>query len=64
MTTSKVQAQWKGKIKEGQGTMKITGYDGAYTFASRFEGGKGTNPEELIGGQPMPDAIQCIFRSC
>ena len=24
-------------------------YDGPYTFASRFESGKGTNPEELIG---------------
>lgn len=23
-------------------------YEGAYTFASRFENGKGTNPEELI----------------
>ena len=23
-------------------------YDGDYTFASRFETGKGTNPEELI----------------
>ncbi len=49
MKTSKAQAQWKGQIKEGQGTMKITGYEGAYSFASRFEGGKGTTPEELIG---------------
>jgi osmotically inducible protein OsmC len=24
-------------------------YSGPYTFASRFESGKGTNPEELIG---------------
>jgi len=24
-------------------------YEGAYTFASRFEDGEGTNPEELIG---------------
>lgn len=49
MSTSKAQAQWKGKIKDGKGTMKFTGYEGAYTFSSRFEGGKGTNPEELIG---------------
>lgn len=49
MTTSKVQAQWKGKIKDGKGAMKFTGYEGEYTFASRFENGKGTNPEELIG---------------
>lgn len=25
------------------------GFDGTYTVASRFESGKGTNPEELIG---------------
>jgi len=49
MTTSKAEAQWKGKIKEGQGAMKFTGYEGAYTFGSRFENGVGTNPEELIG---------------
>ncbi|HET6558653.1 MAG TPA: OsmC family peroxiredoxin [Prolixibacteraceae bacterium] len=49
MTTSKAEAQWKGKIKEGQGIMKFTGYEGAYTFSSRFENGGGTNPEELIG---------------
>jgi len=29
--------------------MKFTGYEGAYTFGSRFENGVGTNPEELIG---------------
>jgi osmotically inducible protein OsmC len=49
MTTSKAQAQWKGKIKDGRGIMKFTGYEGAYTFASRFEKGTDTNPEELIG---------------
>ena len=29
--------------------MRFTGYEGAYTFASRFESGMGTNPEELVG---------------
>ena len=29
--------------------MRFTGHEGAYTFASRFEGGSGTNPEELVG---------------
>ena len=29
--------------------MDITGYSGPFTFASRFENGKGTNPEELVG---------------
>ncbi|MBL0309667.1 MAG: OsmC family peroxiredoxin [Bacteroidetes bacterium] len=49
MSISNAQAQWTGKIKDGRGTMKFTGYEGAYTFSSRFEGGKGTNPEELVG---------------
>jgi osmotically inducible protein OsmC len=51
MTTRTSFAEWKGTLKEGSGTMKLASgaYDGAYTFASRFEEGKGTNPEELIG---------------
>lgn len=44
-------AVWNGDLKAGGG--KISGTSGAlndasYTFASRFEQGKGTNPEELI----------------
>jgi lipoyl-dependent peroxiredoxin len=44
-------AEWKGTLKEGSGTMKVGSgtFEGPYTFASRFESGKGTNPEELIG---------------
>jgi len=44
-------AEWKGTLKEGAGTMKLASgaYEGPYTFASRFEEGKGTNPEELLG---------------
>jgi osmotically inducible protein OsmC len=44
-------AEWKGTLKDGACTMKLASgaYEGAYTFASRFESGKGTNPEELIG---------------
>jgi osmotically inducible protein OsmC len=51
MTTRISSAEWKGTLKEGSGTMKLASgaYEGAYTFASRFEEGKGTNPEELIG---------------
>lgn len=43
-------AQWQGTLKEGAGTMKLGSgaYEGPYTFASRFESGSGTNPEELI----------------
>ena len=44
-------AEWKGTLKDGAGTMKLgqTGYEGPFTYASRFESGRGTNPEELIG---------------
>lgn len=51
MTTRTSFAEWKGNLKEGSGTMKLASgaYEGPYTFASRFEEGKGTNPEELIG---------------
>ena len=43
-------AQWKGPLNKGTGTMKLGSgaYEGAYSFPSRFESGKGTNPEELI----------------
>jgi osmotically inducible protein OsmC len=43
-------AVWKGTLKEGAGTMKLASgaYEGPFTFASRFESGQGTNPEELI----------------
>jgi len=44
-------AEWKGTLRDGYGTMKVgkTGYEGPFTFASRFESGPGTNPEELLG---------------
>jgi len=52
MTVKKASAIWKGGIKDGGGTMSTeTGVlnDAPYGFKSRFENGKGTNPEELIG---------------
>jgi len=44
-------AEWKGTLKEGAGTMKLGSgaYEGPFTYASRFETGPGTNPEELLG---------------
>jgi osmotically inducible protein OsmC len=43
-------AEWTGTLAEGSGHMRLGGgaYDGAYSFASRFEEGDGTNPEELL----------------
>lgn len=48
----KAWAVWKGSIKEGGGNISTeTGVlkQAPYGFKSRFEGGPGTNPEELIG---------------
>lgn len=50
MTTRSAEAVWNGTLREGNGVMKMKSgaYEGAYTFASRFEEGDGTNPEELV----------------
>ncbi len=44
-------AVWEGNLVDGKGSMRLGSgaYEGAYTRASRFENGPGTNPEELIG---------------
>ena len=49
MATRQAKALWTGTLKEGKGTMSFGTFEGAYTFASRFETGEGTNPEELAG---------------
>lgn len=51
MAIRNASAFWEGNLAAGKGTMKLGSgaYEGPYTFASRFENGKGTNPEELIG---------------
>ncbi len=51
MAVRTAEAEWKGNLREGKGTVKLGSgaYEGSYSFASRFENGKGTNPEELIG---------------
>lgn len=45
-------AHWTGKIKDGKGTISTESgalQDQPYGFNTRFEGVKGSNPEELIG---------------
>ena len=51
MATRTGSAVWEGTLKQGRGTMKLASgaFEGPYSFSSRFEEGKGTNPEELIG---------------
>jgi osmotically inducible protein OsmC len=50
MPTRTADAEWRGDLRGGSGTMKLPSgaYQGPYTFASRFEEGQGSNPEELI----------------
>jgi lipoyl-dependent peroxiredoxin len=50
MTTSSATAVWEGSLREGRGQHKAKSgaFQGDYTFATRFEGEKGTTPEELI----------------
>jgi osmotically inducible protein OsmC len=45
------EAQWRGDLKSGAGTISTasgTLSQTPYSFHSRFEQGKGTNPEELL----------------
>jgi osmotically inducible protein OsmC len=50
MTTSSSSAVWEGGLKSGRGnfTAGSGAFQGPYSFATRFEGSKGTNPEELL----------------
>jgi osmotically inducible protein OsmC len=50
MSISKASATWDGGFKDGKGVMKpANGADVPFTAGTRFEGQKGSNPEELIG---------------
>ena len=47
----KASAVWNGALKEGRGRISTESgvlTDAQYSFSTRFENGKGTNPEELI----------------
>ncbi len=47
----KAAAVWRGVLKDGKGTISTDSgvlSDTQYSFSTRFEEGKGTNPEELI----------------
>lgn len=51
MAIRESSAVWQGNLVDGKGSMRLGSgaFEGAYTRASRFEDGPGTNPEELIG---------------
>src|SRR6476620_3868616 len=47
----KASAVWRGGLKDGKGNISSDSgvlKDTQYSFSTRFENGKGTNPEELI----------------
>jgi osmotically inducible protein OsmC len=50
MATRSGSAEWRGDLQGGSGDLTVGEgvFAGAYSFASRFEEGEGTNPEELI----------------
>jgi osmotically inducible protein OsmC len=50
MPTRTSSAVWKGGLKSGEGRVTVGKgtFEGSYSFPSRFEEGKGTNPEELL----------------
>ena len=50
MPTRQSNAVWNGGLKNGSGKVRVGEgvFEGPYSFASRFETGDGTNPEELL----------------
>ena len=50
MATRNGSARWEGDLATGSGTVTVGegAWTGNYSYASRFEDGAGTNPEELI----------------
>jgi osmotically inducible protein OsmC len=52
MPNRTASAAWSGGLKDGKGTVNIprAGYEGSYSFPSRFEEGSGMSPEDLLAG--------------
>jgi len=51
MPSRRADAEWQGNLREGKGRLNVGSgaFDLPYSFRDRFEDGKGTNPEELLG---------------
>ena len=62
MPTSQAAATWEGKLKDGKGSFKAGSgaFSGPYSFATRFEGKKGTNPEELIAAAHAACTLEMV----
>ena len=52
MPAQMAKSAWRGTLKDGKGLIRLGSglLETEYTFQSRFEGGPGTNPEELLSG--------------
>lgn len=52
MPTRTAKVAWMGTLTKGKGAIELGSgsFKGAYSYGSRFEEEKGTNPDELIGG--------------
>jgi osmotically inducible protein OsmC len=50
MSKNTASAVWKGDLKNGTGKVRLSTVplEADYTYASRWENAKGTNPEELV----------------
>jgi organic hydroperoxide reductase OsmC/OhrA len=50
MATRKARARWEGSLREGAGKISLESgvCESPHSFGSRFEAGRGTNPEELL----------------
>jgi osmotically inducible protein OsmC len=51
MAVRTANAEWVGALQDGSGKMAFGSgaFEGQFSYASRFEEGTGTNPEELLG---------------
>ena len=51
MPARRAEAEWQGNLRAGKGRLTVGSgaFDLPYSFRDRFEDGKGTNPEELLG---------------
>lgn len=47
---AKASAEWRGAVRSGSGEFTAgDSISGGFTYKSRFEGGPGSNPEQLLG---------------
>lgn len=66
MPTSRSNAVWEGKLKDGKGkfTAGSGAFQGPYTFKTRFEGAAGTNPEELLAAAEAACFSMALSGAC